>query len=805
MSDKDKKNKGIVPLSHKGGTIIPAKKLEEERRQFETPAREVTLSEVFDYYRKADDKKKVRADTMLPIISSHSQLPSLLSKYNTLDEARARSGYQKTVEKMEQVVYEHLSFEKGFEKLKRTQERADPDYNLIKLLRVHLCGHFSNEEAEEVALDLSSFLTSEEMTWISVLESIPSMMMEHLLSSVPGIVDYFWDGVEWALDTLEYNKAGRERPMDTYEMAGLTGVRSDTEFSPFVPKVALAMRGLYLGLVSDAQIFDKVFEDLDSAALMSGDTKILRAFAARDGKALDDRYAMEVRGRINDFLSELAVINILKGRIMSAGDTVRLIGMLERMPSFFLDHRVVSMIPSGKGVMFLDPTTLEEIEYVLYDPFVGHIAQSEIYHGTNSVEREAPVWRLLFEKIRGHIRRKNLKEGNFTRLERLVKEIKDKHGIEVRSNIEKVEVPEKLLYFVTKKIDYTVKMGYWDLFCVYNILSEIPKKYLVGIKSIERRASGNIYNEMLHGIIHAGTFDRDTGALQLVIPPMKSNEQLGVSATRYSLTIAHEVGHSIYEQFEKEWKGFSKAGAKFPIHRRHEHFLTAYASTDVEEDFAESFACYYVFGDDFRSLAEKHPVLARKYAFVKKLFDGQEFEQRTEDLSIADVTGNIRYNFKLRLEAFKNEGQDPLAAAIMHRHQIEDLKSANKPIQGPQLIQKGAGRAKHKKGRKPHVRTFVEPREVVHKELVKLIGEDRADAVDANEIAEWILVGHLKHAAKELANMTGLSLKRCLPCITRCYAGIQGMQQEIDKTDEMIEEAEKETKDRRGEEGGKNA
>lgn len=801
MPEKGSKKRSIVPLSHEGGAIIPADKLHEQRRQFESPAREVTLSEVFDYYSQAEKSSKIKAaaGALLPIIFSHSQLPSLLSKYNTLDAARAKGGYQKTVEEMERVVYDLLSFERGFSKLQKLREKADVDFNIVKLLRIALAGHFSDEEALALAVDLSASLTSEEMTWISVLESLPSMLIEHKLSSVPAIVDHFWDGVEWSLDTLARDKSD-ERPSDTYEMAGLTGARDDTQFSPFIPKVALAMRGLYLGIVSDAQIFNQVFDDLDSAALVSGDGKILRAFAAREGKAFDDRYAVEVRQRVNDFLSDLAVINILKGSLMSPSEVVRLIGMLEIIPAFLFERRVVAMIPSGRGVMFLDPATLGEIEYVSYDPFVSHIAQNEIYHGTNSIDREAPVWRLLFEKIREHIRQKNDKEGNFTKLEKLIKDIKDNYGIKVKSAVEKTDIPDQLRLFLTKKINYTVKMGYWDLFCVSNILSEIPKRYLTGIKSIERKASGDIYSEMLYGIFHAGTFNRETGALDLIIPPVSSDDRLGASSMRYSLTIAHEVGHSIYDQFAKAWKRLSKASNKFPISQRRAHFVTAYASTGPEEDFAESFACYYVFGDDFRALAAKHPVLARKYAFIKRLFDGRKFEQRTDGLSIVEATGNINYDFNLRRRVLEKiaKGADPLTTAIMHRRNIESLKDANRPIEGPELIQMGAGCVKHKKAPEPHVRTYVDPKGIVCGILIAHVGEKMANVVDVNEIAEWLMTGETGNAVAELTNMTGLPVDRCCELIGLCYEGMRAMHHEVESTDEQIEATEKKKKDPRG-------
>lgn len=798
----DKKRKAIVPLSPDGGAIIPAEKLEAHRREFERPAREVTISEVFDYYKKSGEKNKVSKETMLPILSIQSRLPSLLSKYNTLDAARDKSGYRQAVEEMERVVYGMLSFQKGFQNLRACQEKYDVDYKLVKMLRQYYGKRF--DDGEETSRDLASSLTSEEMTWLSVVGKLPGLLVEHPMSSVPAIVDYFYDGVEWALDTLKYS-TDSENARDTYDVAGVTGARSDTQFSPFVPKFELAMKGLYLGLVSDTHIFEQCFEDLQMAALVSGDGKILRAFATRDGCALDDRYALKVRDRVNEFLSGLAILNLIKGSVMSSGDTVRLIGMLEFIPSCFFDQRTIAMIPSGKGMMFLDPSNLAEIAYVPYDPFVGHIAQNEVYHGMNSIDREAPVWRLLFAKIRQKIREKNQKEGHETKLETLAREIKEKYGIEVRTSVEKYDVAKELLFLKSKKIDYSVKMGFWDLYCVSQILSDLPKKYLSRIKVIERRADGDIYSDMLYGLSHVGTFEISTGRLRLVIPPVKSDERLGSSSLRYSLTIAHEVGHSVYfaeDTLVEKWSKLSKADHKFPRKERRGHFLTPYASTEPEEDFAECFACYIVFGDEFKELAKKHPVLAKKYELMKGLFDGREFEQRTEGKTIESVTGNLLYDFNVRVKLLSNETQsdEALGAAILRRQELEALKSVGKPLEGPSLDHKGAGGKKHaKKGATPHVRTWMNPSGLVSDVLFRRLGPQMAAMADVNEIVDWLITGYVDKAVIELANETGLSKKVCKKAIDECHVLMRQLQSEIESTDEAIEDANKERKDPRNE------
>lgn len=56
-------------------------------------------------------------------------------------------------------------------------------------------------------------------------------------------------------------------------------------------------------------------------------------------------------------------------------------------------------------------------------------------------------------------------------------------------------------------------------------------------------------------------------------------------------------------------------------------FVGGYASSDMFEDFAESFLMYIKHGKEFRILAQENQVLAQKYAFIKhEVFNGKEFE-----------------------------------------------------------------------------------------------------------------------------------------------------------------------------------
>lgn len=54
-------------------------------------------------------------------------------------------------------------------------------------------------------------------------------------------------------------------------------------------------------------------------------------------------------------------------------------------------------------------------------------------------------------------------------------------------------------------------------------------------------------------------------------------------------------------------------------------FVSGYAMSDPFEDFSESFAMYVLHGERFRKLARHNEALSKKYAYMRGLFENQEF------------------------------------------------------------------------------------------------------------------------------------------------------------------------------------
>jgi hypothetical protein len=350
--------------------------MEAMRKRFEAVLREGgTLSDVHSYYSGAhrntgDDT----AESLLPALSNPSRLPALLSKYNTMEAIRRKHGYSKTREKIENEIFSTLDYHKGFDALRKFQKAYDPDYTIIGILKSMV----GREIGDKEVLDIASSLTTEEITWLSALKEMPGRVSDDLLW-IPAIVDYFYDGVEWAWDTVDY-RASQENPRDNFDRLGISGARSDTKFTAFKPKFALALRGLYFGMVADSQVYERVVDELASSALVSGDNKIMRAFCHRDGKDFSEEYVGKIRGKVNKFLSEITLVYIYRAKALSPKEVVAFIGLLEEMPELLFKKKHLAFVPCGQGFMFLDPTSLKEIEYVEMDPYVGHYAQTEIHY-----------------------------------------------------------------------------------------------------------------------------------------------------------------------------------------------------------------------------------------------------------------------------------------------------------------------------------------------------------------------------------------------------------------------------------------
>ncbi len=509
----------------------------------------------------------------------------------------------------------------------------------------------------------------------------------------------------------------------------------------------------------------------------------------------------------------------MKGTVLEPFEAVSLFGMLEEVPDCVFDRQYTAFIPSGKGVMFLDPQTLAEIEYVPFGPFPAHYAQTEIYHVSQAIDRENAIWRYVFRGIRARIQTENRKKRSTTMIEELATKIKKRFDIDVALGVEQFKDKGAAAYG-GKETRYTVKMGYWDLLNVYMILDKIPKRLLAGIKKIERRASGSLYEEMTTGTRQSGYYTQHDKTLTLVIPPPKGEDPdadiiMPASDISYFYTVAHEVGHAVHlnsPEIISTWAMLSEAKTGYPTDQREGKFMTAYASTNPKEDFAEHFACYVVFPDEFKKTAEGNPVLTAKYDFMKRIFRGQEYQQ-TFIVPLMSLRGPLTYDYELRKrvleESKKRDMSEVMTEEFVRRMKFEakrdrslDHTSATDKgpvIEGVQAIEEQQGKKRKKKlpqPRKYHFPSEFDQRKFLLHVLKKILGA-KAGFVDV-ELLDYRLSSDKEDlAALEIANSLGVDKSIGKRIAKACGEHLRKMEERLSKAEADIDSAEEDRREER--------
>lgn len=817
MSEK-KEDKRII--RYETNKELSVRDVEVNRKAFETPAREVTISDIHNYY--AHSEKPVAKDktgqSLIPYI--RQQLPTILTKYNTLEENRKRHGFDKTRIQIEKAIREMLSYGEGYRRLSECQKKYDIDYWIAEGIANYMGKRKFIANDDDDRLNLAMSLTSEEITWVSALRKIPRTVFDHKLASVPAIVDKFYDGVEWALDTIS-NKENPDRPGDTFAMLGMTGGRSDTEFCDFDPKMKAALQGLYIGWIADSYIFDRCVSDLDSAALVSGDKKILQLFASRDGVPLDDQFAYKNRIRLNEWIACLKIINVVDQRIWSGQEFVKLIGILESVPKCFDEavvearSRKIAFIACGKGLMFLNPATAEEIEYVPFDPFVSHIAENEIHYSAQAVDRGNPIWNFIFAMVGGWIAEKNTAERNVSKLETLTQTIQKKYGTKVILGVEKKVNDLAIRSYVgdTTPFDYTVKIGYWDLFNVDLVFCQVPRWHLEGVKTIRRSAYGVAAKEIMTGTTHQGSYHEKSKELELYIPGYNDPDghhhddnkmSPGLDSLLYTMTVAHETGHAVWSEnawIRDIWGKISGARYDYPRNKRAEKFLTAYASTSPEEDFAEHYACYLLLGQQFRKEGCIHPGIEEKYQFMMKVFDDKEYDSLDES-PLKFIRGPIDFDYKLRGRLIEKDVDETmrgeaLSIEALRQDEFRNNRDRMKRMEGPRIFPLEA-LDDPSKMKKPDPRNFIDDVVFDFKKVIDRVFESKFKEmgvfVDSSFVAMRLKAGDTNSCILDIMNSTGCSEAEVRPVVEKCAEDLKKLLEKVEQSkkdeDRVLQEVE---------------
>jgi hypothetical protein len=176
-----------------------------------------------------------------------------------------------------------------------------------------------------------------------------------------------------------------------------------------------------------------------------------------------------------------------------------------------------------------------------------------------------------------------------------------------------------------------------------NTLAQVPACWLVGVDVInfapfvqgKGREAGGLcqYSSQTN----TSTLSVETKALPVVQP--SSYDSASVLGT-----LLHEVGHHVQDSScdDRGFSAISWSGGSSQASNqiRPTGFITVYAATSNQEDFAESFSHYIYHPEQFRYWAAKDPVLQVKYDLLKKeFFQGKEFHQSWDkgDLGYAQL------------------------------------------------------------------------------------------------------------------------------------------------------------------------
>jgi hypothetical protein len=415
---------------------------------------------------------------------------------------------------------------------------------------------------------------------------------------------------------------------------------------------------------------------------------------------------------------------------------------------------------------------------------VAHYAQAEIYHSSNSVERGNAMWDFVFDRVRSLIRKKNADQGKMSTLEILSERIKKDYGIKVEMGVRRYKMDAKVMSIIARVNTnaYTVKMGHWDLLNVVGILDRIPKSMVRGIDKIERRVSAeDVYESMIRGVSHKGSYDRRSRTLTLSMDEVDDSDEdiIGHSESSYEYTIAHEVGHAVHHErpeMFKAWCSLSDARKDFPIACRDGSFLTPYASTNKMEDFAETFACYIIFPEEFRQRAKTRPVLMEKYEFMKRLFEGREYDQICT-IGIAEIAGPMSYDYALRerimMEDEKYYAKDKVLSDVIKRIEIEESKNRRKggprilpveAIDDPELAEKELD---PRESDEPIRHECFEIRDLLESHLRKSL-KGKGRFVDVGFLEMRLGRGDYKIAAMDIANGLGIDEAGGMKIVDEC-------------------------------------
>jgi hypothetical protein len=488
-----------------------------------------------------------------------------------------------------------------------------------------------NGKMEEIAIFYPD-MTADEVAWLSLTSGKEEDWVfdkPQRMYWPPSLIEIDLDGLVFAEGTIDDKEFDNINSTSPWQIGGLTGIDSQTCSVPFDTNIKQAIKAIILLSLDDSDLYDKLWSEEMLVPITRGDGSLVKIFA---GEARDPMLVKEARKEIVRYYNNSYFDCPYADRAI---DFVKMIGTLERVPDF-----VKEKIPfrgyvrvHGTAMNFIDESG-KILDTVPIAAHLSHNIAYQFHSRISGLDRKDTILREIFDELSRKINEKNVEEGNQMPSDVLQDQILEE-GIflsnQAYSRIEKV--PKSAMYMrghiSDESLVRTVKFSFYELLDIKDLLKDIPKKLKSGaIALIKRTADLASLDEVLLHEMEAGSYCPSSKTITLSLPEKTpiSKSEIDVLLKKlyserdlmykfkitFSQTLAHEIGESVYSLsagIADAWNKInSKVAAGITREERAEYFLTSYGTTALNEDFADTFAMYLMFGSQFRQKCV-HPVI----------------------------------------------------------------------------------------------------------------------------------------------------------------------------------------------------
>lgn len=661
----------VIPPLLSGSTSLT--RCTDAHRSFETSDHAgQTISEMLDAYERNEplgikDVEPSNGEQTYPL-ADPEKLKATLGR-SSVEEYRASKGLDKLREQLISSLIKLISFETGVSKvaahidaLRLLDDRADLALRKIKT------NLLSPEQKVRYAFP---DMTAEEAAWLSIAQVDRS----GILFTVPApffypvtLVDVDIDGLRFAFGTVNDDNDNSCRATSAQQLAGVTGDNVEYRLVPFEYNVAQVIKAVVLLSINDDDLFRRIWGEHDETPIRRGDAMMAKAILKSSKPAdvdwdqnLDHLRWKGVVTRADIDLARERVRNyaqtklcILDSPVRTVLDFLRLVGMLQRAPSF------AEKQDAFRGYAKLYGTNVEFINEagVIVDsvPLHEHIMLTTSYKFNDQIgdiSRRNHVAEEIFGQLRTAVYHSITDAGQQLLPDQHQAEIFDAYTIFTpvsgsKTTRECNAVEMLRAHLVTNElVERSMKFSHEEFLIIKDVLSRVPRDLLRNVRSITKEVSHSFTLKSLRAeATQAGSYDPSRQQITISLPietPCLENRNLasflemfmGTPSERQARMSAHgklaehkayfvhallhEIGESVWammpEPVREAWKSLTPDSGSIT-----NMYLTSYARTSCSEDFCESFAIFYTHGKTFRRLSKKRPVLAAKYEFVRKLW-----------------------------------------------------------------------------------------------------------------------------------------------------------------------------------------